>query len=111
MSVDLQDIAPIEGVKILKGDITDLATAETIIDYFEGKSADLVISDGAPDGNLFNSNSCLVTGLHDLDLYFQSQLILAVLLIQISFNNTGAKYHYTFVKKRRNVCCKSFSWK
>lgn len=52
VSVDLQDIAPIEGVKILKGDITDLSTAETIITYFEGKSADLVISDGAPDGIL-----------------------------------------------------------
>jgi tRNA (cytidine32/guanosine34-2'-O)-methyltransferase len=34
----------------LKGDITKLSTAEQIIDQFKGKLADLVVSDGAPDG-------------------------------------------------------------
>ncbi len=50
VAIDLQDIAPIEGVKIFKGDITDIATAEGVINYFEGKLSDLVVCDGAPDG-------------------------------------------------------------
>ena len=61
-------MAPLEGVIVLQGDITSVATAEKIISYFDGDKADLCICDGAPD----------VTGLHDLDEYMHSQLILAV---------------------------------
>lgn len=43
-------MAPIEGVIRVKGDITKLSTAEEIISHFDGKLADLVVSDGAPDG-------------------------------------------------------------
>jgi tRNA (cytidine32/guanosine34-2'-O)-methyltransferase len=50
VSVDLQTMAPIEGVTILKGDITDANTACQIIQYFEGEKANLVVCDGAPDG-------------------------------------------------------------
>lgn len=71
VAVDLQEMAPIEGVEILQGDITSKSTAEKIISYFSGERADLVVSDGAPD----------VTGLHDIDEYVQSQLILAALNI------------------------------
>jgi tRNA (cytidine32/guanosine34-2'-O)-methyltransferase len=42
-----------------------------VIKLFEGGRADIVVSDGAPD----------VTGLHDMDEYVQSQLILAALFI------------------------------
>ncbi|CAM9323726.1 unnamed protein product [Chrysoparadoxa australica] len=71
VAVDLQEMAPIEGVVQIKGDITALATAEGVIDYFRGNLADIVVSDGAPD----------VTGLHDIDEYIQAQLLLAALNI------------------------------
>jgi len=69
VAVDIQFMAPVDGVKVIQGDITQLSTVEAIISHFEGKLADLVVSDGAPD----------VTGLHDLDLYLQSALLLAAL--------------------------------
>lgn len=71
IAVDLQPIAFIPGVINLQGDITKLETAESIISHFGDKKAQLVICDGAPD----------VTGLHDIDEYIQSQLLLAALNI------------------------------
>lgn len=50
MAVDLQEMAPLEGVIQIKGDITKLSTVQEIIHHFEGKLADLVVCDGAPDG-------------------------------------------------------------
>lgn len=85
VSVDLQDMAPIEGVITIKGDITKLSTAEQIKSHFEGKLADLVVCDGAPD----------VTGLHDMDQYLQSQLILSALNITTHVIRPGG----TFVAK------------
>ncbi|KAL7016027.1 hypothetical protein ACKWTF_016778 [Chironomus riparius] len=64
-------MSPLNGVVQLQGDITKLETAEAIISHFGDKKAHLVCSDGAPD----------VTGLHDIDEYIQSQLILAALNI------------------------------
>jgi tRNA (cytidine32/guanosine34-2'-O)-methyltransferase len=71
VAVDLQPMAPIEGVRCLQGDITSLETAEHIIQHFQGKRAELVVCDGAPD----------VTGLHDVDEYLQGQLLLSAMLI------------------------------
>lgn len=71
VAVDLQPMAPIEGVTLIQGDITSEKTALQVISHFEGHHADLVVCDGAPD----------VTGLHDLDEYVQAQLILAALTI------------------------------
>ena len=71
VAVDLQEMAPIEGVIQIQGDITSKKTADEIINHFEGKKAQLVICDGAPD----------VTGLHDMDVYVQSQLLLSALSI------------------------------
>ncbi|EFO23015.2 hypothetical protein LOAG_05470 [Loa loa] len=71
VAVDLQPMSPLPGVIQLQGDITETSTAEKIISYFEGLKADLVVCDGAPD----------VTGLHALDEYMQSQLVLAALNI------------------------------
>lgn len=51
VAVDLQPMAPLEGVTQIQGDITKYETAEKIISYFEGEKADLVVCDGAPDGN------------------------------------------------------------
>ena len=61
VAVDLQEMAPIGGVRQVQGDITSLATAERIISHFGGLKADLVVCDGAPD----------VTGLHDIDEFVQ----------------------------------------
>jgi tRNA (cytidine32/guanosine34-2'-O)-methyltransferase len=35
----------------LQGDITKEETAKEIISFFDGEFADLVVCDGAPDGN------------------------------------------------------------
>uniref|UniRef100_A0A1I8A896 Putative tRNA (cytidine(32)/guanosine(34)-2'-O)-methyltransferase n=1 Tax=Steinernema glaseri TaxID=37863 RepID=A0A1I8A896_9BILA len=71
VAVDLQPMSPIFGVTQLRGDITEVSTANEIISHFDGEKADLVVCDGAPD----------VTGLHALDEYLQSQLLLAALNI------------------------------
>ena len=57
VSVDLQEMAPIPGVGIVQGDITQTKTFEAVLAVFEGEKAELVVSDGAPD----------VTGLHEID--------------------------------------------
>lgn len=51
VAVDLQAMAPLPGVKQIQGDITKISTAEEIIKYFDDEKAQLVICDGAPDGN------------------------------------------------------------
>ncbi|XP_051153080.1 putative tRNA (cytidine(32)/guanosine(34)-2'-O)-methyltransferase [Leptopilina boulardi] len=71
ISVDLQAMSPIEGVTQIQGDITKVSVAEEIISHFGNENADLVVCDGAPD----------VTGLHDMDVFVQSQLLLAALNI------------------------------
>ena len=57
VSVDLQEMAPIDGVAIIQGDITTQDTLDEILGVFKGEKADLVVSDGAPD----------VTGFHEID--------------------------------------------
>lgn len=88
VAVDLQPMAPIDGVLCIQGDITSYETAQAILEVFgchesnkeegggggtkEGKNrAELVICDGAPD----------VTGLHDLDEYLQAQLLMSAVKI------------------------------
>lgn len=72
VAVDLQPMAPIEGVLCLQGDITSYETAKAILQPFENNQrAELVVCDGAPD----------VTGLHDLDEYLQAQLLIMAVKI------------------------------
>ncbi|PKC07925.1 FtsJ-domain-containing protein [Rhizophagus irregularis] len=85
VAVDLQAMAPLEGVIQIQGDITKLSTAEQIISYFEGELADLIVCDGAPD----------VTGLHDMDEYIQAQLLLSALNITTNILHPGG----TFIAK------------
>lgn len=85
VAVDLQAMAPLEGVIQIQGDITNTSTAEQIIAHFDNEQADLVVCDGAPD----------VTGLHDMDIYIQSQLLLAALNITTHILRKGG----TFVAK------------
>jgi len=85
VAVDLQAMAPLDGVVQIQGDITSVTTAERIIAHFGNTQADLVVCDGAPD----------VTGLHDMDIYIQSQLLLAALNITTHILRPGG----TFVAK------------
>lgn len=82
VAVDLQAMAALPGVKQLQGDITKLSTAQEIIAYFNDEKAQLVVCDGAPD----------VTGLHDIDEYIQSQLLLAALSITTHVLMNGGKF-------------------
>ena len=82
VSIDLQEMAPIEGVIQIQGDITSPETAAQLVARFDGKKADLVVSDGAPD----------VTGLHDIDEYVQSQLLLSALNLAISCLRPGGAF-------------------
>ncbi|SAM02910.1 hypothetical protein [Absidia glauca] len=85
VAVDLQAMAPLDGVIQIQGDITKKSTADEIIGHFEGELSDIVICDGAPD----------VTGLHDMDEYIQAQLLLAALNITTHVLRPGG----TFVAK------------
>jgi tRNA (cytidine32/guanosine34-2'-O)-methyltransferase len=72
VAVDLQPMAPIDGVLCIQGDITSYETAKAILEPFaSNERAQLVICDGAPD----------VTGLHDLDEYLQAQLLISAVKI------------------------------
>lgn len=71
IAVDLQEMAPIENVIQIQGDITTRSTAERIIAHFKQCPADLVVCDGAPD----------VTGLHDLDEHTHRGLLTAAITI------------------------------
>ncbi|OWZ11882.1 Ribosomal RNA methyltransferase [Phytophthora megakarya] len=85
IAVDLMEMAPLDGVVQLQGDITHKVTADEIVAQFRGQKAQVVVSDGAPD----------VLGLHDLDEYLQAQLVLAGLNISLQILEDGG----TFVAK------------
>jgi tRNA (cytidine32/guanosine34-2'-O)-methyltransferase len=83
VAIDLQPMAPIEGVVQLQGDITSMAKVREILSHFgDGRRADLIVSDGAPD----------VTGLHDMDEFMQAQLILAGLTVATHVLKQGGAY-------------------
>lgn len=93
VAVDLQPMASLEGITTLKGDITNPTTIPRILQALDpdtykldtaegGQPVDLVISDGAPD----------VTGLHDLDIYVQSQLLFAALNLALRVLKPGGKF-------------------
>jgi tRNA (cytidine32/guanosine34-2'-O)-methyltransferase len=60
VAVDLQAMASLPGVVQIQGDITKKETAEAIIEHFEGKPAQLVLCDGAPDGKCIISKYCYI---------------------------------------------------
>ncbi|PKI83309.1 hypothetical protein MVES_002807 [Malassezia vespertilionis] len=74
VAVDLQAMAPLQGVTQIVGDITTDKTVNAIEQAFckaqygsTFQLADLIVCDGAPD----------VTGIQPLDEYVQSQLLMA----------------------------------
>ncbi|KAI1338912.1 FtsJ-like methyltransferase-domain-containing protein [Xylariaceae sp. FL0016] len=94
VSIDLQPISPLPGIITLRADITHPATVPLLLKAldpnYDAKTmsqktahpVDLVISDGAPD----------VTGLHDLDIYVQSQLLFAALNLALCVLKPGGKF-------------------
>lgn len=94
VAVDLQPMSPLEGITTLKADITHPSTIPLLLkaldeDYDPATSSseashpvDLILSDGAPD----------VTGLHDLDIYIQSQLLWAALDLALRVLKPGGKF-------------------
>jgi tRNA (cytidine32/guanosine34-2'-O)-methyltransferase len=98
VSIDLQPMAPLEGITTLQADITHPSTIPLLLraldpEAYESASSspsaiqqphpvDLVISDGAPD----------VTGLHDLDIYIQSQLLYSALNLAVGVLRPGGKF-------------------
>ena len=79
VSVDIQHIVPIEGVTIIKGDITRQDTIEKILANFDQNKVDVIIFDGAPD----------VTGVIDIDMYMQVELIIFALVIVMKLLKKG----------------------
>lgn len=94
VAVDLQPMASLEGITTLKGDITHPSTISRILQALDPETyspdlpnsisspVDLVLSDGAPD----------VTGLHDLDIYIQSQLLFSALQLALRVLKPGGKF-------------------
>ncbi|KAI1473196.1 FtsJ-domain-containing protein [Daldinia caldariorum] len=94
VSIDLQPISPLPGIVTLRADITHPATVPLLLKAldpeYDSKTntqqaahpVDLVLSDGAPD----------VTGLHDLDIYVQSQLLFAALNLALCVLKPGGKF-------------------
>ncbi len=85
VAIDLQPMAPIEGVTTMRGDVTSMDTVREVLSHFDGKRVDLIVGDGAPD----------VTGLHDLDEFMQAQLIIAGLTVATRALKPGG----TFIAK------------
>ncbi|KAI9665870.1 MAG: hypothetical protein M1821_003805 [Bathelium mastoideum] len=93
VAIDLQPMSPLEGITTLKADITHPSTIQLLLKALDPESydpssvsashpVDLVLSDGAPD----------VTGLHDLDIYIQSQLLWAALNLALCVLKPGGKF-------------------
>ncbi len=95
VAIDLQPMSPLQGIITLRADITHPATVPLLLRALDpsydpsapnaqhaSQPVDLVISDGAPD----------VTGLHDLDIYVQSQLLFAALNLALCVLRPGGKF-------------------
>ncbi|RCI10166.1 hypothetical protein L249_8628 [Ophiocordyceps polyrhachis-furcata BCC 54312] len=91
VAIDLQPMAPLPGITTLRADITHPTTVPLLLSALdandedaeaENSRVDLVLSDGAPD----------VTGLHDLDMYVQSRLLLAALNLALCVLRPGGNF-------------------
>lgn len=94
VAVDLQPMSSLDGITTIQGDITHPSTIPKILHALDPETydvdsalegtnpVDLVLSDGAPD----------VTGLHDLDIYIQSQLLYSALNLTLRILKPGGKF-------------------
>ncbi|KAI9369341.1 FtsJ-domain-containing protein [Aspergillus egyptiacus] len=107
VSIDLQPMAPLQGITTLQADITHPSTIPLLLRALDPEAydsetsstphavrqphpVDLVISDGAPD----------VTGLHDLDIYIQSQLLYSALNLALGVLRPGGKFVAKIFRER-----------
>lgn len=82
VAVDLQPIAPISGVEIVQGDITDKNVCLHLLSLCDRACVDLIVCDGAPD----------ISGIHILDEYVHSQLMLAAFNVVCHALKHGGTY-------------------
>lgn len=93
VAIDLQPMSPLPGITTLRADITHPSTIPMLLKALDPETfdpsavtaaqpVDLILSDGAPD----------VTGLHDLDIYVQSQLLWAALNLALCVLKPGGKF-------------------
>ncbi|UKJ88219.2 tRNA-2'-O-ribose methyltransferase [Theileria orientalis] len=101
VAIDLQQMAPLDGVHFLRGDITDPKVlnqvqnlfienvTRNVSDVFDGnipeelkRNAQLITCDGAPD----------VSGLHETDAFLQSSLIKSALSVCYSLLDTDGTF-------------------
>ena len=82
VAVDLQKMAPVEGVHFIQGDITRGETLAEVVANLGGERADLIVCDGAPD----------VTGLHDLDEIAQMELLDACVMVILRCLAPGGRF-------------------
>lgn len=90
VAVDREDMAPLPGVVQIKGDISQLSTAQEIVQQFEDCPADLVVCDGDPD----------LTGLQDIDEHMRTQLLLAALNIATHILKPGGCFVAKIIRGR-----------
>lgn len=96
VAIDLQPMSPLDGITTLRADITHPSTVPLLLQALDPETynpeeaddptkstpVDLILSDGAPD----------VTGLHDLDIYIQSQLLYSALNLAIRVLKPGGRF-------------------
>lgn len=93
IAIDIQEMAPLEGVDIILGDITSQSTLINILSKTDDKLVDLVMCDGAPD----------VTGFNEFDVFIQSQLILSALNISLRLLKEGGSFISKIFKGKHTI--------
>ncbi|KAH8060979.1 tRNA methyltransferase [Aureococcus anophagefferens] len=81
VAVDLQPMAPLDGVVVLRGDITTPETAAAVV-AAAGGPADVVVCDGAPE----------VTGVHDVDEFAHASLMAAAAALAARLLRPGGAF-------------------
>ncbi len=103
MGVDTKNIAPIEGIKVIKMDLTNPQFKNEIETYFNENQIDLIISDASinKSGNKFSDQSRQVNlclEIIKLSKYLRVRGSLVVKLFQgVDFDNFFKKMKETFV--------------
>jgi 23S rRNA (uridine2552-2'-O)-methyltransferase len=81
IALDLLDFAPVEGVQFIQGDFRDDAVLQQLVSVMDGRRADLVLSDMAPN----------LSGIESADAARMAHLVeLAVEFAQAHLNRDGA---------------------
>jgi tRNA (cytidine32/guanosine34-2'-O)-methyltransferase len=82
VAVDLCEVAALDAVTIIRGDITQNRTTVAIREALGGRQADVVVCDGAPE----------VTGVHGLDEVLQQQLVASAMCLAVQVLRVGGVF-------------------